>query len=84
MDSTATDATGVCTPMSRGTCVCDYVERPWLPGFAILAVAGTSVPAQAAAPKTGANAQAGWILIDNCASRFDCVDAGQQYEREGW
>jgi hypothetical protein len=53
-------------------------------GIAILAVSGLSAPAQAAAPQIGTNAQAGWIMIDNYASRFECVDAGQQYEREGW
>jgi hypothetical protein len=53
-------------------------------GLTILAVSGLSAPALAATPQTGTNTQAGWILIDNYASRFDCVDAGQQYEREGW
>lgn len=53
-------------------------------GFAILAVSGLGAPAQAAAPQIATNAESGWILIDNYASRFDCIDAGQQYEREGW
>ena len=53
-------------------------------GLTILAVSGLSAPAQAATPQIGTNTQAGWILVDNYASRFDCVDAGQQYEREGW
>jgi hypothetical protein len=53
-------------------------------GITILAVSGMSAPAQAAAPENGTNTQSGWILIDNYASWFECVDAGQQYEREGW
>lgn len=53
-------------------------------GLTILAVSGLSTPAQATTPQTGTSAQAGWILVDNYASRFDCIDAGQQYEREGW
>ena len=53
-------------------------------GLTILAVSGLSMPAQAAAPQIGTSTQAGWILVDNYASRFDCIDAGQQYEREGW
>ncbi|GAA4507983.1 hypothetical protein GCM10023191_067190 [Actinoallomurus oryzae] len=57
-------------------------------GLAILAVSGLSTTAQAAAPQIGGSSGfvpgPPWILVDNYASRFECVDAGQQYEREGW
>lgn len=53
-------------------------------GLTILAITGLSAPAQAATPQAGPNAQAGWIQVENYASRYDCIDAGQQYEREGW
>ncbi|GAA0276772.1 hypothetical protein [Actinomadura nitritigenes] len=57
-------------------------------GLTILAVSGLSTTAQAAAPQIGGSSKfgpgPGWTLVDNYASRFECVDAGQQYEREGW
>jgi hypothetical protein len=57
-------------------------------GIAILAVSGLSAPAQAAAPQisgsSGFRPGPPWTLVDNYTSRFECVDVGQQYEREGW
>ncbi|WP_405616404.1 hypothetical protein OG292_23380 [Streptomyces sp. NBC_01511] len=56
-------------------------------GIAVLAITGISAPAQAAAPGTsvGAPAQAeAWTYIGTYSSRSYCIDAGQQYVREGF
>ncbi|GAA4625753.1 hypothetical protein GCM10023196_031160 [Actinoallomurus vinaceus] len=43
-------------------------------GLAIVAVAGLSAPAQAA----------DWKAVARYNSQSQCIDAGQQYHREGW
>ncbi|GAA4628105.1 hypothetical protein GCM10023196_043070 [Actinoallomurus vinaceus] len=53
-------------------------------GIAVGAVCGMSVPARAAVPRTGAVAQAKWTYVEFWDRQGDCIDAGQQYEREGW
>lgn len=57
-------------------------------GIAVLALAGVNAPAQAAAPGTSvgasAEAAAAWLYIGTYSSRSACVDAGQQYVREGF
>lgn len=58
-------------------------------GIAVLAIGGMNAPAQAA-PGTsvgvgvGAQSEAGWTYIGSYSSRSYCVDAGQQYVREGF
>ncbi|MFB9834495.1 hypothetical protein [Actinoallomurus acaciae] len=52
-------------------------------GIVALVVGGLSTSAQAA-PRINASAQASWTYIDSYWSNKACVDAGQQYEREGW
>ncbi|MFC8075278.1 hypothetical protein ACFUN8_07030 [Streptomyces sp. NPDC057307] len=57
-------------------------------GIAVLAITGINAPAQAAAPGTsvsaGARSEAAWVYIGSYSSRAYCVDAGQQYVREGF
>ncbi|MDL4816564.1 hypothetical protein [Actinomadura opuntiae] len=50
---------------------------------AIFVVGGLNAPAQAA-PKTGTSLQYAWTYVQNYPSKRACIDAGQQYEREGW
>ncbi|MFD6328243.1 hypothetical protein ACFWGI_01540 [Streptomyces niveus] len=56
-------------------------------GIAVLAIGGINAPAQAA-PGTsvtvGAQSEAGWVYIGSYSSRSYCIDAGQQYVREGF
>lgn len=52
-------------------------------GIAALAVGGLSAPAQAA-PQAAAGTQSSWTYVAGYWSESACVDAGQQYEREGW
>ncbi|WP_405798015.1 hypothetical protein [Streptomyces sp. NBC_01506] len=61
-------------------------------GIAVLAITGINAPAQAAAPGTSATAtatataqtEAAWQYIGSYSSRSYCIDAGQQYVREGF
>ncbi|WP_406447213.1 hypothetical protein OG782_00540 [Streptomyces sp. NBC_00876] len=46
-------------------------------GAALLAATAVSAPAQAAP-------SASWLLVKTYATKFACVDAGQQYQREGF
>jgi hypothetical protein len=52
-------------------------------GIAALTVGGLSVPAQAA-PQIGTSTQTSGMYVASYWSKKACVDAGQQYEREGW
>jgi hypothetical protein len=51
--------------------------------LAIFAICGLGASAQAA-PKAGVRPQYTWTYVADYASKKACVDAGQQYEREGW
>jgi len=48
-------------------------------GIAALAVTGLAVPAQAAP-----HSASGWTNVAAFTTKSACIDAGQQYEREGW
>ncbi|MYS85293.1 hypothetical protein [Embleya scabrispora] len=41
-------------------------------------------PAAASADKAPAQAAAGWMLVNHYTTYSQCVDAGQQYQREGF
>ncbi|WP_345429439.1 hypothetical protein [Actinoallomurus vinaceus] len=45
---------------------------------------GMSAPAHAAVPQTAAGALASWHYVEFWGSQRDCIDAGQEYQREGW
>ncbi|ADI11490.1 hypothetical protein SBI_08372 [Streptomyces bingchenggensis BCW-1] len=46
-------------------------------GAALLAATAVSAPAQA-------TSTASWLLVKTYATKAACVDAGQQYQREGF
>ena len=52
-------------------------------GFAVVAVGGLALPAQAAQAATAVLASS-WTDVGGYVYEYLCVDAGQQYEREGW
>ncbi|MEV0405147.1 hypothetical protein [Actinoallomurus sp. NPDC050550] len=53
-------------------------------GIAAGAAVGMSAPAHAAIPQRGAAAQVSWTYVEYWDRQSDCIDAGQEYEREGW
>ncbi|EST25021.1 hypothetical protein M877_23620 [Streptomyces niveus NCIMB 11891] len=56
-------------------------------GIAVLAIGGINAPAQAApgtSVSVSAQSEAGWVYIGSYSSRSYCIDAGQQYVREGF
>ncbi|MQY03347.1 hypothetical protein [Actinomadura macrotermitis] len=53
-------------------------------GIVALAVTSMSAPAQAAPAQPTRSASANWIPIASYTTQSRCVDAGQQYVREGF
>lgn len=45
---------------------------------------GMSAPAHAAISQPGVEAQAAWSFGGLYSTKSRCIDAGQQYQREGW
>ncbi|MFB7337094.1 hypothetical protein ACFC00_36630 [Streptomyces adustus] len=51
---------------------------------AVLALGGALLAATAVSSPANASSTASWLLVKTYATNYACVDAGQQYQREGW